>query len=70
MREHRLDQEQLQTCGYGPCLVLGFRLIQVLNDLSEEHLIPPSYLRYILRTIALDDCTLYIRIYLLSTDWL
>lgn len=43
MKEQQLDQEQLQqTCGYGPLSGIGleFRAIRVLNDLSEEYVIP------------------------------
>lgn len=66
MREQWLDQEQLQSCRYGPCLVLGFRLVRVLNDRSEGYLIPhlifQIYTEYsvvdsILRTTLEQPCT-------------
>lgn len=55
----------------------AFDLLRMLNDLSEEHLIPHLYPIYtpfylsglygvvdsILRTTALDDCTLYIDVF-------
>lgn len=76
MREQRLNQEQLQICRYGPCLVLGFRLIRVLNDLTEEKNILYPILSFQIYTPYPSPGRLYIvhrytpYIYLLSADWL